>query len=340
MVYGVDLVHAQLDLAEGRWPEALGSPRTFTVPEPHGVALEARILAEDPRGDFLPATGTLLIYREPTGPGVRVDSGVREGDPVTPHFDSMIAKLIVRGATRAEAVARLSKALESFIILGCTTNRPFLLAVSRHPDYLAGRESTAWIPENLAILNESLVPSAWQEFLASRSFVEALAGTLAGSGKIPEGPFARFAAQVHPELRAGGTLKKPPFRLTKEGDHPNHFTLRMQNDGATLDLWACRRKTGLELSAFGETWVIEDPSQAAAHGALDGLVRAPMAGKVIEVRIGVGDRVGKGQILFLVESMKMQMEVTAPRAGRVASIAVEAGQILPGPETMAVLEGE
>jgi acetyl/propionyl-CoA carboxylase alpha subunit len=340
MVYGLDLVAAQLELAEGRWPAVLGDPTKFAVPSPRGVALEARILAEDPRKDFMPATGTLRIYREPAGPGIRVDSGVREGDGVTPHFDSMIAKLIVQGEDRAQAVAKLSWALEQFTILGCSTNLPFLLAVSRHSDFLAGRESTSWIAENLSILKESPVPETWRDFLGTRSFLGALVGILADTGKPPEGPAARFAAQTHPELRVGGSRDKSGFRLLRQEDHPNHFVLLRLVDGITLDLWACRRGNELEIAAFGDTWTVEDPTLAASQGSTDGLVRSPMAGKVLEVKVGVGDRVGRGQILFLVESMKMQMEVAAPRSGRIASIAVGPGQILPGPEPMAVLDVE
>ena len=349
-VYGVDLVQAQFELAEGRWPSVLGDPRSFTVPEPRGVALEARVLAEDPRGDFLPTTGTLRVYREPSGAGVRVDSGVGEGDRVTVHFDSMIAKVIVWGADRPQAAARLAEALEGFKLLGCTTNLPFLLAVSRHPDFIAGLEATTWIAENLAILNESLVTPAWQEFFTSRAFLEVLSGLLAGIGIPTDGPASRFAAQAHPELRIGGSQEKPAFRLRRAGDSHHHFTLQMPQGKMSgklseLDLWACRRSsTELEFSALGEIWLLADPllapvsSQAAADGA--GIVRAPMAGKVIEVNVAAGDRVTKGQVLFLVESMKMQMEVAAPRAGRVASITVVPGQILPGPAAMAVLEGE
>lgn len=338
LVYGVDLVQAQLELAEGGWPEALGDPGVFAVPEPRGVALEARVLAEDPGRDFLPASGPLRVYREPAGPGVRVDSGVREGDRITVHFDSLIAKLIVWGANRAEAVARLSEALDGFQILGCTTNLPFLRALSRHPDFLAGREGTAWIAEHLPLLAQPRVPPPWQARLDSAAFRERLVRATSGMIRAPQGPSARFAALGGGTLTVAAPGLDQDLRLISEPDHRSHFALHTRAEGAPVDLWACRQGTSIFLSVFGEHQVLEVAPPGGVHAAADDLVCAPMAGKVIEIRVSEGEPVGKGQVLFVVESMKMQVEVAAPRDGRIATVAVEAGQILGGPETMAVLE--
>ena len=374
LVLGVDLVQSQLELAEGRFPEALGDPARFALPRPRGVALEARILAEDPRNGFLPTPGPLVVYREPAGDGVRVDSGVCEGGRVLERFDSMIAKLVVWGEDRTQAVSRLSAALEDFTILGCTTNLPFLQAVSRHPDYLAGAESTAWIGANLETLNAPLLPAACQAFFGSKAFRESLSCAFRGVGEPQPGPASRFAAQSHAELRTGSRQEKAAFRLER-GEKPDAFTLRgpalrqmlerssegatrhecgpgllraraaVQERGLALSLRACRlRGSRMALAVFGETLTLEDPlatltspHRATAERA-SGAVCAPMAGSVIEVRVTEGDVVEEGQILFVVESMKMQFEVAAPLSGRVASVLVERGQTLPGPEAMAVLE--
>jgi acetyl/propionyl-CoA carboxylase alpha subunit len=374
LVLGVDLVQAQLELAEGRFPDTLGDPARFSVPRPRGVALEARILAEDPRNGFLPTPGPLVVYREPVGEGVRVDSGVCEGVRILDRFDSMIAKLIVWGEDRAQAVSRLSAALEDFTILGCTTNLPFLQAVSRHPDYLAGAESTAWIGANLELLNTPLMPAPCREFFDSKAFRESLSCVFRGVGEPLPGPASRFAAQSHAELRTGSLEEKAAFHFAR-GEMPNAFTLRgpalrqmlerssagatrhecgpgflharaaVQEPDLALRLWACRLSgSRMALAVFGETLTLEDPlaSLTSPHRTSaersSGPVRAPMAGSVVEVRVAQGDAVEEGQVLFVVESMKMQFEVAAPRSGRVVSVLVEQGQTLPGPEPMAILE--
>jgi acetyl/propionyl-CoA carboxylase alpha subunit len=353
LAYGVDLVRAQLELAEGCWPRALGDPGTFRVPVPDGVALEARILAEDPRSGFLPTPGPLPLYREPAGPGLRVDSGVAQGDRVNPQYDSMIAKLIVHAPDRPAAVARLSAALADFVILGCSTNLPLLQAVSRHPDYLAGRESTRWLGDHLEALNRPLLPAPFQAFLASAGFRETLADALRGLGRPAPGPVQRFAALADPELVIGGARDQPPFVLAP-GDRPGWFTLGgpvlasapgAGDPGAPVAMAACRLNgTDLAVAVAGETLTLTDPTARLAaprshgHGD-DGPVLAPMAGRILEVHAAPGDRVEPGQLLFVLESMKMQFEVSAPRPGRVAAVLVVPGQVLQGPEPLAVLAG-
>jgi acetyl/propionyl-CoA carboxylase alpha subunit len=344
LVYGIDLVQAQLELALGRWPAALGDPGAFRVPEPRGVALEARVLAEDPRNGFLPSPGPLLVYREPEGEGIRVDSGVAEGDRVDARFDSLLAKLIAWGPDRPAAAARLSAALEAFTILGCTTNLPLLQAISRAPDFLAGQTATPWIQEHLAQLNAPLLPVHWMALLESPGFREALALALRGAARPAPGPAERFAALAHPELEPGGR-GRPAFVLRRDGEH--RFTLRGPGSGPgqaqTLAFTACLLGgAGLALAAGGDTLALEDPSARLAAARREhpaqGPVLAPMAGKILEVRVAGGEAVEPGQLLFVLESMKMQFEIRAPRQGRVASVLVEEGQVLQGPEPLVVID--
>ena len=146
-VTGVDLVRAQLLVASGeRLPF---SQADLTL---RGAAVECRVYAEDPSANFLPQAGPLLRYREPQGPGVRVDAGVAEGQDITVHYDPMIAKVITSGETREAAWARAALALRDFEILGLRHNIPFLLALLRHPDVLACRTHTRFIEERLAEL--------------------------------------------------------------------------------------------------------------------------------------------------------------------------------------------
>jgi len=337
-VYGVDLVQAQLELAEGRWPKALGDPRTFRVPEPLGVALEARILAEDPRRGFLPTPGALTLYREPGGQGVRVDSGVVEGGRVNDRFDSMIAKLIVWGPDRQEAVSRLAQALSEFVILGCSTNLPFLLALSRHPDFLHSRVSTDWIAANLADLNGPLLPEPLARLVQGQAFQTLLSEALQGIGSPISPVAARFAAQAHPDLKVGSREEKPFLRIEHAGGTAR-FSLAWE--GLDTTFHALRRGHHLALHVQGESLVVEDPLSLppVVKGAAAGVLCAPMAGKVLECRVALGDLVEEGQVLFILESMKMQMEICAPAAGKVAALFAVAGQVMDGPDPLAEVVG-
>jgi len=139
-VCGLDLVHEQVRLARG---EPLGLVQTDIAQQGH--AIECRLYAEDPAHDFRPATGTILSWKPPGGPGVRVDAGVREGGEVTAAFDPMIAKIICHGATRAQAIARSVRALQDTVLLGVTTNASYLTRVLQHPEFTAGQADTGML---------------------------------------------------------------------------------------------------------------------------------------------------------------------------------------------------
>ena len=154
MVTGIDLVHAQLQVA-------MGAPLPWTQSDlvQRGHAIECRIYAEDPANGFLPQAGPLTLYREPTGPGIRVDSGVVEGGEVPVQYDPMLAKLIAYGDNREAAIARMTAALRAFPILGVRTNVAFLLNVVRHPSFASGDLHTGFVDEHLATLLETPPPS-------------------------------------------------------------------------------------------------------------------------------------------------------------------------------------
>jgi acetyl/propionyl-CoA carboxylase alpha subunit len=143
-VAGVDLVRAQLDVAGGAplpWTQAALVQR--------GHAIECRIYAEDPAGDFLPQAGSILLYREPTGPGVRIDSGIAEGSEVTIHYDPLLAKLVASADTRDAAIARAGAALRAYPILGIRTNVAFLAAILAHPSFRTGEVDTSFVDERI-----------------------------------------------------------------------------------------------------------------------------------------------------------------------------------------------
>lgn len=366
-VYGIDLVDAQLALAEGDWPPGFPSPARFHLPEPHGQALEARVLAEDPRNGFLPSPGAIRRYREPVGDGVRVDSGVAAGSVVTTAFDSLLAKLVVWGPDRAAALARMVAALEGFVIHGCGTNLPFLHAIALHPDVRAGRVSTAWIGEHTDELCAPRVPQRLEAALASPGFAREVARALAGAGPEWAGPHvARFAAQ--PQVSPSFPHGRPPRVEVEAAAEEGVFVVRGEALAAALAddrppcpacspelrrlvaaaragsppavrIVATRLSPGeIAVSAWGETWTLADPRAATlADAPARGELRAPMAGKVVAVHVAAGETVAAGELLFVVESMKMQLEVRAPTPGTVVEVRVAPGQVLGGPDLLAVM---
>jgi acetyl-CoA/propionyl-CoA carboxylase biotin carboxyl carrier protein len=179
LVTGTDLVRAQLAVAMGRplpWrQEDLGQ---------RGHAIECRVYAEDPANGFLPQAGPLRLYREPSGPGIRVDSGVEEGTDVPVQYDPMLAKLVAHGETRDHAIDRAAAALRTFPILGVRTNVSFLIRLLEHPEFRAGRVHTGFVDEHLASLLETAAPS--ELVLAAAAFLRASpVGLNPGSGGAP-----------------------------------------------------------------------------------------------------------------------------------------------------------
>jgi 3-methylcrotonyl-CoA carboxylase alpha subunit len=183
-VTGVDLVRAQLAVAAGEplpWAQDALTTR--------GHAIECRIYAEDPDNAFLPQAGRLLLYREPAGPGIRVDSGVAEGSDVAVNYDPLLAKLIVSAETRVAAIARLRSALRDYAILGIRTNIPFLLRLIDLPAFVHGDLHTGFIDEHLAPPVEDSPPPA--AFAAAAS--AAAPALLADASAPPADPWAELS---------------------------------------------------------------------------------------------------------------------------------------------------
>src|SRR3990172_246283 len=293
-VYGIDLVAAQLDIALGalgEWPSA-GPSR-----EPERWAIEARVLAEDPRSGFLPTPGPVLRYREPRGPGIRVESGVAEGSRIHAGFDSLIAKVIASGESRREAIDRLAAALAAMVVHGPRTNLPFLQAALRHPDFLAGRISTDWIGSHLEELNRSLLSQEAPELerrLSTAGFRERLAFVLRGeSPSSLSDPDARFLQIGNDYARVGSRYEERALRLDFD-----RSSGELRISGPDLPevraVGSVVSPKEMALTVLGDTLVLEDP-RAPGHRPLhhilaEGEVRAPMAGKVLEVKVSAGDR--------------------------------------------------
>ncbi|MES2481024.1 MAG: acetyl/propionyl/methylcrotonyl-CoA carboxylase subunit alpha [Pseudomonadota bacterium] len=338
-ITGIDLVEWQLRVAAGQ-PLPLSQDQLRI----EGHAIEARICAENPDNNFLPATGTLQVYRKPPctsfarGP-VRIDDGVREGDTISPFYDSMIAKLIVHGATRQEALARLDEALARTQIVGLATNVQFLRQVVRSRSFAQADLDTALIPrEQAALFNQQPVPlplAAAAVVAATLQGEQALAGADPFSrrdGWRPHGlatrrfEFAYGEQTAHAELRYlhDGTL----HLAVGEAAGP----LAFQVEGEQIDLHYAGLRERVTVHAQGETdhvfaargaatIVSRDLLAHAGEGQAEGgRLTAPMPGKVISFAVKAGDTVRRGQPLAVMEAMKMEHTIAAPADGVVAEL--------------------
>jgi acetyl-CoA/propionyl-CoA carboxylase biotin carboxyl carrier protein len=313
LVYGVDLVEQQLRVAAGA-PLALAQEDLV----PRGHAVEARLYAEDPAGGFLPSTGTVRAYREPGGPGVRVDSGVRAGSEVGTSYDPMLAKVIAHGPDRATALDRLDRALATFDLVGVTTNAAFTRALLARDDVRAGEQDTGLLERVLADLDtappDDLVPAA----------MLAAAGTAR-----PAGPWRRA-------LDGPGEARVADGRVTVGDRAWEGAAIRFEDDTggvARITLDGVGRRYAV---AVGEdaVWIARDGhhlevrTRRAAGGGESALVdslQAPMPGTVLLVHVADGDTVAAGDVLLVLESMKMELSITAPHAGVVDGLHLKPG---------------
>ena len=340
-VTGLDLVEWQLRIAAG---ERL--PLTQAQVKVQGHAIEARICAETPDNDFLPATGQLQVMRTPDAhrfsPGrVRLDSGVREGDDISPHYDSMIAKLIVHGDTREQALARLDQALSELHIVGVANNVAFLRQVVRSPSFAKAHLDTALIEREKAVLfNQQALSVHWAVASAVAQALQIEKPSAAGwqdpwsqtDGWLLQGLSQRsWTFQLGDlQLQAQLTCHTRGQHLLQVGEHQHPFSHQVQGDGLQL-VWGPHRWHAHVYQAPGVAHVFApmgscslaliDPlahrSQDAAAG---GNLTAPMPGKLLSFAVKVGDQVAAGQALAVMEAMKMEHTVAAPAAGTVAEL--------------------
>jgi acetyl-CoA/propionyl-CoA carboxylase, biotin carboxylase, biotin carboxyl carrier protein len=287
-VTGIDLVREQFRLARG---EKLG----YDDPEVRGHSIEFRITGEDPGRNFMPAPGTITALKNPTGPGVRIDSGVEQGDVISGNFDSMLSKLIVTGATRTQALQRSRRALEEMVVEGIPTVIPFDLAVVSHPDFAPGEGSFS-------------VHTRWIE----TEFVNELpAWTPGGAGTE--------AAEEAGERR----------------------TVVVEVGGKRLEV-ALPASLGFSgvASAAGKPAKSKKRSRSggAAVAAGGNALTSPMQGTIVKVAVAEGDVVAEGDLVVVLEAMKMEQPLTAHRSGTVTGLAAAAGQTVAAGAVIATIE--
>ncbi len=334
-VTGIDLVREQLRVAGGA---ELGYDQDDI--DWIGSAIEVRLYAEDPDNDFLPATGTLSAYRPADEPVVRWDSGVEEGNVVGVDFDPMLAKVIAHGPTRAEAAGRLALALERMHLGGVVTNRDFLVATLRNEAFLAGDTTTDFI-DRIDPAGSQAAPDTAMAAIVAAMWIQGrnraddrvwgFARSNFRTGSLPPqyiefetGPDETHRIEYSLRRDGGFTLGSGETVLVHEWT-PDDIELEV--DGRRLRS-AVTVADGVGYVTLGRTTVTlpVKPRFAVPGSELPtgGLV-APMPGSVIELRCAVGDTVDAGQVLVVLEAMKMEHHITAPFAGTVTVLPIAVG---------------
>jgi propionyl-CoA carboxylase alpha chain len=351
-IIGRDLVRDQLLVAQGEPLEFDQDDLTIS-----GHAVEARVYAEDPEHDFLPATGTVLAWQPPSEPAVRIDSGVETGSEVGIEFDPMLAKVIAHAPTRVEAARKLALALERTRIQGVVTNRDFLVATLRHAEFLVGNTRTDFI--------DSIEPDRAREVGPDDLRSAAIAAALTAQ------EWRRRDATTLRSLRGGWRNSVMPRErvVYRHGDDEIEVSYRSRRDGAfdvtaaggdsratihrlegdSLDLEIDGRRLITTVHRHGTRWWVHghggdvaldelprfpEPESEAVAGGLT----APMPGHVLATECDIGDRVEEGQLLVLLEAMKMEHRILAPFDGVVSELRVAAGDQVGTDDMLVVID--
>ncbi len=384
-VTGIDLVEWQFRVAAGeKLPLRQGEIALS------GHAIEVRVCAENPERGFLPATGTLDALHLPEGPsaidGVRVETGVRPGDAVTPFYDPMIAKIIAWGEDRETARTRLGRALADAALVGVATNLGFLARIVADPEFAAGRVDTGFIERRgTALLGPpgavpelALAAAAFHRLLAREE--AAVAGQAVGpwpTGLSPGGdrfsPWARadgwrlnlavapqsFLFRCSATERAVSASRSGPgwrlglderlFEASAERGPDGRLAIVLDGVRRAVRVLEHGREPGAALAVFsvfagGESWMIEEVDTLAPPPGADvtaGRLTAPMPGRVVQLLVAAGDRVHQGQPMMVVEAMKMEHTIAAPRDGTVLSVHYAPGDLVEeGAELIALAESD
>jgi 3-methylcrotonyl-CoA carboxylase alpha subunit len=350
-VTGLDLVEWQLRVAMGeRLPPAPAAPR--------GHAIEMRLYAEDPTRDFAPATGRLTHLVLPEGEGIRVDAGVRAGDAVGIHYDPMLAKIIASGEDRATALRRLRRALAGTELAGLRSNLPLLRGIAAHPAFAAGDFDTGFIARHGETLLAPL-PAAPRVVLAA-AVLRLLRDEPSIDPADPHSPwglanawrlngtgwqdFCLFEGEATLTLRAhlGSplTLDLPGGAASVTDAQWQGDALRLTLDGRAERLTVLRAGEALSVIHDGATHDLlwRDPRAAPEQAeSAGGRVLAPMPGRILELRVAEGQAVARGDVLLVMEAMKVQMRLAAPAAGIVAALRCQVGDLVEDGAELVVL---
>lgn len=351
-ITGQDLVEWQLRVAAGQL-----LPKRQDELQIIGHAIEARICAENPENGFLPATGTLHVYRKPACSSfaisdVRVDDGVREGDAISPFYDSMIAKLIVHGDTREQALARLDAALAQTQIVGLSSNVQFLRHVVKSEAFAQAKLDTALIEREKAVLfQQTAVPTPLAVAIAVAQQLQAEQALETAD------PFSRRDGwHSHGTVRRSFTFVQDSATIQAVLTYGHHGTPQLQvgdveaplhwqpqGDGLLVEFAGARSTAQVHVTGEARhiftprgaaVLQLQDPLAHAGEGHSEGgRLTAPMPGKLVSFAVKAGDAVTKGQALAVMEAMKMEHTIAAPADGVVQELLYAPGdQVAEGAE--------
>ncbi|OUS05442.1 biotin carboxylase [Rhodobacterales bacterium 52_120_T64] len=359
-ITGLDLVALHLRIAEGAGLGLQQSDITCT-----GHAVEARLYAEDPANQFAPSTGKITTLALPDG--IRIDSGVETGDEVSPFYDPMIAKLIVHAEDRETALARLAEALEHTIVAGVETNRDFLTALTRDRDFAQMKVHTRWIDTRLADLT---TPPADKTADLWRA-VAAVLYVTKGRDDHTTNPWENHSTFTGWRLNVGDPLVEAGQRVTLMSAGNAGEELRVSPIGINgtftifdtsetpLTLTCVERGNGqwqvtydsevlmLDARINGDTIEIGTSANrrlfhaapplafAGADGAAERMVESPLTGMIVEVIVSDGDEVAEGDVIAILESMKMEISIKAAASGIATNISIEKGMMVDRGQTLA-----
>jgi acetyl/propionyl-CoA carboxylase alpha subunit len=322
---GRDLVADQLRIAAG---ETLGFTQQDVVLDGHAV--EVRLYAEDAEAGFLPATGRIERLRWPAGDGIRVDAGVFEGAEVTGRFDPMLAKIIARGHDRADALDRLTRALDETVLLGLTTNLRFLRWLVREPAVRDGQARTdtldrIWPPDDWA--DRVAIPDA--------AWAAAAAALAAPDVRVDPDPWRDgWRLNAAPSIRLSAEDQTRTVRLVPSSAADSVDLVRV---GGTVHLDLAGRSVAFRLAAPPDVDRAAQAAAAAHAGGAADLI-APMPGRVLLLHAAVGTAVQAGDPIITLEAMKMEHAVAAPIAGRISEVRVALGDQVQRGQVLAVVD--
>ena len=343
MVTGLDLVEWQLRVASGE-PLPLAQEQLVLT----GHAIEARIYAEDPDKGFLPSTGRLSHLQPPTASAhVRVDTGVEQGDEITPHYDPMIAKLIVWDADRTQALARMRQALADYQVVGVANNVAFLQRLVTTPSFAEAKLDTALIEreqEHLFPAQAQALPAdVWM--LAALSVLQSQKEAAALPATEPDSPWRMLdgwrlngTSQQTITLRCGETEQAVTAEVVADGvllgigEDPvlarRTDPTQVQLGDRRLNATVVKQAEHLHVFCHGQSWALTKVELLHGEGSDDahGGIHAPMPGKVIALLAAVGATVDKGTPLLVLEAMKMEHTIHAPAKGIVKAFHFSAGE--------------
>ncbi|MCW2838519.1 MAG: acetyl/propionyl-CoA carboxylase subunit alpha [Aeromicrobium sp.] len=345
-VFGVDLVALQIAVAEG---SRLGAEPAG----PRGHAIEVRLYAEDPADAWQPQTGTIRVLDVPSLPGVRVDSGVEAGSVVGIHYDAMLAKIVAHGENRRQAIRRLAGALRGTRIHGVLTNLDFLRSILDDEEFGAARLHTALLDERLddwtrprlngSAVRRLVLAAALAEASAASTGARVLSRIPTAYRNVPSQPRTRSYVHGGDEVTvsySAGPVQHDLDDVTVVSAAPHRVVLDVA--GVTEAYDVVRGPGWVDVDGpHGSADLVPvprfvDPAETVAAGSL----LAPMPASVVSVAVTDGQQVSKGDVVVVLEAMKMQHTIAAPTDGTVTGLSVTAGAQVESGAVLAVIEGE